>query len=47
MVNEKDLPFIDGNISIIKAMEKISIKDMDWDESGMEIEYQEFLQMVI
>ena len=26
MVEEKDLPFIDGNISIIKAMEKISIK---------------------
>ena len=26
MIKEKDLPFIDGNISIIDAMEKISIK---------------------
>jgi arabinose-5-phosphate isomerase len=26
MINEKDLPFIDGNISIIDAMEKISKK---------------------
>ena len=26
MIEEKDLPFVDGNISIIDAMEKISIK---------------------
>ena len=47
MVEEKDLPFIDGNISIIKAMEKISIKGFGLGLIRLEIEYQEFLQMVI